>query len=170
MVVELSPHRVSPSPRRRRRLARCCPRGGGDVGELVPAAEAPIDGRSCRIRGVWTLEIAVVAGELLVQMPRKTASCKSSRTGSLCSPSWPCMTPTILAALSAACVKLAGKAFPEKKLSRLSFSHSLVIKPRMCSSASLAASPGFSLSSLFSLKSARASSSIAVHLVGKVCR
>uniref|UniRef100_A0A0E0IUA9 Uncharacterized protein n=1 Tax=Oryza nivara TaxID=4536 RepID=A0A0E0IUA9_ORYNI len=66
MVVELSPHRVSPSPRRRRRLARCCPRGGGDVGELVPAAEAPIDGRSCRIRGVWTLEIAVVAGALLL--------------------------------------------------------------------------------------------------------
>uniref|UniRef100_A0A0D3HF02 Uncharacterized protein n=1 Tax=Oryza barthii TaxID=65489 RepID=A0A0D3HF02_9ORYZ len=55
------------------------------------------------------------------------------------------MTPTILAALSAACVKPAGKALPEKKLSRLSFSHSLAIMPRMCSSASLAASPGFSL-------------------------
>uniref|UniRef100_A0A0E0BC12 Uncharacterized protein n=1 Tax=Oryza glumipatula TaxID=40148 RepID=A0A0E0BC12_9ORYZ len=95
---------------------------------------------------------------------------QSSRTGSLCSLSWPCMTPTILAALSAACVKPAGKALPEKKLSRLSFSHSLAIMPRMCSSASLAASPGFSLSSLLSWKSARASSSIAVHLVGKVCR
>uniref|UniRef100_A0A0E0BC14 Uncharacterized protein n=1 Tax=Oryza glumipatula TaxID=40148 RepID=A0A0E0BC14_9ORYZ len=99
-----------------------------------------------------------------------SGDCGCCRTGSLCSLSWPCMTPTILAALSAACVKPAGKALPEKKLSRLSFSHSLAIMPRMCSSASLAASPGFSLSSLLSWKSARASSSIAVHLVGKVCR
>ncbi|BAS76714.1 Os02g0121750 [Oryza sativa Japonica Group] len=62
------------------------------------------------------------------------------------------MTPTILAALSAACVKPAGKVVAgddllglAEKHSRLSSSHSPAISRRTCSSASPAASPGFSL-------------------------